>query len=146
MDACGPIVERWFARTAEAYPALTTQFLSAEPDRFRNPVGHALRENLGALTGELFGAMDAGKIAAALDGILRIRAVQDFTPSQAVGFMFLLKPIVRELAAGDDPSALERRIDQLALAAFDVYMQCREQLSEIRVNEVKRALQFRAGP
>jgi hypothetical protein len=139
MVASGPIAEQWFARTAESYPSLTASFLVTEGDRFRNPVGHALRESLATLAGELFGQMDAARIAPALDQILRIRAVQDFTPSEAVEFVFLLKPIVRALPA-EDHALLERRIDQLALMAFDQYMLCREQLSQIRVNEAKRAL------
>jgi hypothetical protein len=143
--AARSIAERWFARTAESYPSLTAQFLVAEEDRFRNPVGHALRENLAVLAGQLLGEMDAEKIAAALDGVLRIRAVQDFTPSQAVGFVFLLKPIVGELAPAEEVSVLEARIDQLALAAFDKYMQCREQLGELRVSEAKRAIRYLAG-
>ncbi len=144
MTAGEPILERWCAATAESYPSLTAQFIVAGVDRFRNPVGYALRENLTVLAGELFGEMDASRIAAALDGILRIRAVQDFTPSQAVGFVFLLKRIVRELASEEDLPALDGRIDRLALAAFDVYMRCREQLGELRVNEAKRALRYRA--
>jgi hypothetical protein len=139
MAASRPIVEQWFARTVEAYPGLSAQFLATEQDPFRNPVGHTLRESLAVLAGELFGAMNAAAIASALDSVLRIRAVQAFTPSEAVGFIFLLKPLVRDLP-GHDAGLLERRIDQLALMAFDKYMQCREQLGEIRVNEAKRAL------
>jgi hypothetical protein len=32
---------------------------------------------------------------------------------------------------------LESRIDELALLAFEIYMQCREKIYECRVNEVK---------
>lgn len=69
--------------------------------------------------------MDSGGIALALDAIIRIRAVQDLTPSQAVEFLFLLKPIMRELAPEQDQVRLADRIDRLALMAFDKYMQCR---------------------
>ena len=31
----------------------------------------------------------------ALDGIIRIRSIQDFTPSEAVGFIFDLKTVIR---------------------------------------------------
>ena len=37
---------------------------------------------------------------------------------------------------------LEADIDRIALAAFDVYVQCREQLCELRVNEVKRRVSW----
>ena len=127
------IAREWLERTLETYPDETVRFLRGEKDRFRNPVGHALQEGLSILVEELFGAMDRARVTQALDGILRIRAVQDFTPSQAVGFVFLLKRVVA------DP-ALEGRIDELALAAFDIYMRCREQLYEIRAKEARRNL------
>ena len=44
--------------------------------------------------------------------------------------------------AGLDPAALaplESGVDRLALAAFDVYMQCREKIFEIRVREIKES-------
>jgi hypothetical protein len=85
--------------------------------------------------------METERIAPALDALIRIRAVQDLTASQAVGFVFLLKPILRELAPVDD--SLNDRIDRLALMAFDKYMQCREQLADIRVNEGQRRMHVR---
>lgn len=139
------IAEQWFARTVESYPSLTAHFLTGEEDQFRNPVGHALRGSLAALLQQLLGDMDQARIEAALDDIVRIRAVQDFPPSQAVEFVFLLKPLLRELSPGQDAAGLDARIDQLALMAFDKYMQCREQIAQIRARE--RAGIFRArGP
>src|SRR3990172_2646762 len=85
------IVRAWLARTLETYPERSARFLAKEPDPFRNPVGQALKEALPALFDELLGAMDAGRLAPLLDGIVRIRAVQDFSPSQPVPFLFLLK-------------------------------------------------------
>jgi hypothetical protein len=91
--------------------------------------------------------MDTDRIATALDAIIRIRAVQDLTASQAVGFVFLLKPILLELQPERNPVLLDvllnDRIDRLALMAFDKYMQCREQLADIRVNEGRRRIHVR---
>ena len=134
------IVERWFARTTESYPELTARFLAAEEDPFRNPVGHALRQNLAALASELVGEMEGQKIATALDNIVRVRAVQDFSPSEAVGFIFLVKPILRELAPSSEHDFFDNRIDQLVLLAFEAYMRCREQLADVRIHEAQRAL------
>jgi len=79
--------------------------------------------------------------------------VQDFSPSQAIGFIFLLKKAIREvLESGirgkpvlEEWMEFQSRIDQLALLAFDVYMECREKICEIRVNEAKaeREMAFR---
>ena len=124
-------------------PLRRSPFLSREDDPFRNPVGHALRESLTTLFAQLQGNMQTDQIARALDAIIRIRAVQDLTASQAVGFVFLLKPIARELAPEQDQGPLNDRIDQLALVAFDKFMQCREQLADIRVNESRRSFRPR---
>jgi hypothetical protein len=143
MSTIEPILERWIARTIQSYPPATVPFLSGENDRFRNPVGYAVRESLTVLFEQLRENMDPDHIAPALDAIIRIRAVQDFTASQAVGFVFLLKPILREFAPEPDQASLSDRIDRLALMAFDKYMQCREQLADIRANEGRRSIHVR---
>ncbi|MGB2678239.1 MAG: RsbRD N-terminal domain-containing protein [Candidatus Acidiferrum sp.] len=143
MSERAPILEQWIARTIQSYAPASVPFLSREDDPFRNPVGHTLRESLTTLFEQLQGNMDKDHIAPALDAIIRIRAVQDLTASQAVGFVFLLKPILRELAPETDQVALGERIDRLALMAFDNYMRCREQLAEIRLSESRRSFPVR---
>lgn len=143
MTNSDAMLDQWFAQTAESYPRLTAQFLALERDRFRNPVGHALRESLSVLLREILGSMEAKSIVPALDGILRIRAVQDLLPSEAVGFVFLLRPIL--LGSNPPrPAMIEARIDQLALMAFDHYMNCREQVAQVRENENRRRMGIHA--
>jgi hypothetical protein len=79
-------------------------------------------------------------MSASLEAIIRIRAVQDFTPSQAVAFVIQLKQIVREelgVGSSADLQGLEDRIDEVLLLAFDIYSKCRQKLNDIRVREVK---------
>lgn len=146
MDASEAIVivEQWIARTAESCPRHAAALLSKEQDPFRNPVGDALRQSLSHLLRELFGEMDATAIDSALDPIIRLQVVQGFAPDEAVRFVSLLKPILRELAPERDSAVLDSgidddRIDRLAAMAVDKYAQCREQLARIRANEVRRA-------
>ena len=133
------LLEKWLERTLATYPSQTLRFLRGEKDRFRNPVGHTLREGLATLLDELTGEMDAAKIGPALESIVRLRAVQDFTPSQAVGFVYLL--------AGDPAGRIwrevtrrpvQKRIDEMALLAFDLFMKCREEIYEIKAREAQR--------
>ena len=142
MASSDELVEQWFVQTLESYPHLASPFLASEKDPFRNPVGNALRSGMAILLQELRGNMDAANIAPALDKIVRIRAVQDFTPSEAVGFVFL----VRSILLGTNPprpAMIEAHIDQLALMAFDQYMKCREQIAEVRANEAGRRVRVR---
>ena len=110
--------------------AQTVRLLLREKDAFRNPVGHALRKELPVLTAELLGEMDQARVSAALESIVRIRAVQNFSASESVGFVFLLKGILRERWKGreEERAAVEARIDAAALMAFDLYMKCREKI------------------
>jgi hypothetical protein len=138
------ILQRWFQLVVEGYPSGAGRFLASETDRFANPVGQTLRRQCEALLDGLLAGRPPGELGAALDDIVRIRAVQDFTPSQAIGFVFLLKRALRE-QAGSEPSPelarelveLDGRIDSLACQAFDIYMSCREKIYELRANEIR---------
>jgi hypothetical protein len=134
------IAQEWLQRTVATYPRQAAQLLLREKDAFRNPVGHALRQELPVLTAELLGEMDQARVSAALESIVRIRAVQNFSASESVGFVFLLKGILRERWTGreEERAAVEARIDVAALMAFDLYMKCREKIYQLVADEGRR--------
>jgi len=137
------ILGRWIEVVIEGYPEETAKFLRSKSDRFANPVGASLREGLAELLDGVFRGVEPDELSSALDRIIRVRAVQEFAPSAAVGFMFDLKDILREvtMGAGTDAAAsldaLDDRIERLGLCAFDVYMRCREQMWAIRAEEIR---------
>jgi hypothetical protein len=96
----------------------------------------------------LLDGKDVAEICSHLDDIIKTRAVQEFTASEALSFVFMLKNAIRsELGTNDvgspasrEAAELEERIDRLALRAFDVYLAYREQVYDLRVNEVKRSV------
>ena len=135
------ILQRWIERTLKSYPEGTLTFLGGEQDPFRNPVGHTLRENLAALLHELMGTMNRESVARALDPLVRMRAVQNFSPADALRFVFGLRQAVFEVS-GAVPDSLQSRIDELALMAFDQYMSCREQIFELRAKELRRQARY----
>jgi hypothetical protein len=143
QDAIGRL---WLERTLQGYAKSTSRFLTEEQDRFLNPVGYAVKENLPVLYAALLLGRASDECGRALDAIIRVRAVQDFSASQAVSFIFYLKDVVRQELAGEgriDPggsalAAFETRIDALALLAFDLFVRCREQICEIKANDVRR--------
>jgi len=141
------IQKRWLEKTLETYAPDASAFFEGQKDQFANPVGQALRAGTQIMVDCLLDDMDAEKICSALDEIVKIRSIQDFTPAQAVSFVFSLRSVIREELKGELDAArlvelaqFEARIDQLALFAFDVYVKCRERLYEIRVSEVKRSV------
>jgi hypothetical protein len=137
------IHEKWLEAILRTYPQEGFTFLRSEKDRFSNPVGYTLREEIRVLFESLLDEIPREKAAASLENILKIRAVQDFPPAQAVAFVFLLKDIVRE-DVGDAPGLygdlleFESKIDELALVAFDQYMKCREKIFDVRVHELRQ--------
>ena len=139
------LLASWFDRILETYPADTAKFLKSQKDRFANPVGQAIFSGIEGIFQELLEGGEIEKVTGFLDNIIRVRAVQDFTASQAVAFIFFLKSVIRE-GIQDIPltselsgelAILDSQIDSLALIAFDIFMQCREQLYDIKAKEMK---------
>ena len=145
------ILKEWFDQTAQTYDRDTAEFLKSNQDRFTNPVGGAMQSNIKELFDQLIHGMDRETINTHLDPIVRIRAVQNFSPSQATNFIFLLKKVCRKHLAKelrDNKFAaeyfdFELKIDQLCLMAFDIYMQCREKILQISASETRNRT-FRA--
>ena len=136
------IVSRWSDHVLAAYSASGAAFFRGEADPFHNPVGATIKKAVDDLFGHLTAPADGDTPAGALDAILRIRSVQELTASQAIGFVFAVKGLVRaELAeplhAGlaAELMAFHARVDALALQAFDTFMTCREQVWEIRARQ-----------
>ena len=144
------IVQRWLDGVLATYPGDASAAFGRQRDAFANPVGHSLREGTQGIFDVLLEGVDAAKIRQYLLTIIKIRAVQQFSPSQAVGFVFGLKDAIRTevgAAAGDgrfspEVAEIEGQIDRIALAAFDLFVECREQVYELRVNEVKRRVSW----
>ena len=133
------IARQWLELILRTYPSQSVKFLLHETDCFRNPVGQTHKDAIPLLVGGLFGDMDSANVRQALEDIVRIRAVQNFSAKEAVRFVFLLKEILQRELPAEDPIRLEldRRVDEMALVAFDLYSQCREQISAIQVNEAR---------
>jgi hypothetical protein len=136
------ILKNWFQITVDSYPADTARFLKSQQDPFANPVGQTTHQSLVALLDALIAGAGPEVMAPALDPILRIRAVQTFTPSKATGFIFSLKAIIRQHlpdgGRGADLNDLDRRIDEMAMAAFDIYVACREKIYELKATESRK--------
>jgi hypothetical protein len=145
------IVKKWFAATIATYPSDTAKFLKSQKDPFANPVGRTTYQGLAALFDELLKETDHEVIRSFLDPIIRIRAVQNFSPSQATSFIFFLKNVIRDNIKKEDFQAqlfnellsFESKIDELGLIAFSLYMNGREKIYELKANEMKNRT-FRA--
>jgi len=140
------ILTSWFDAIMETYPADNTGFFKKQEDRFANPVGHAFSQGIESLLEALLEEKDLTEGLPFLDDMIKVRAVQDFTPAKAVSFIFKLKKVVREELKKeikqdhleDAVLTYEAQIDDLALLAFNIYVTCRDQLNQLKTDELKR--------
>ena len=142
------VLKRWLDDTVSVYADKTAKFLLRQKDPFANPVGNTLREGTTSILDVLLGNGKPEEARPHLEDILRVRAIQDLSPSTAVLFLFRLKRVLREELGktatkpgnATELAELDIAVDSMALVAFDVYMQCREEVFDLRVNEVKRGV------
>lgn len=139
------ILALWIERTLDSYSS--SAFFKNSKDPFANPVGSNISEGLGAIFDLLLAAAEPQAYSRALDQVVRIRAVQEFSPSQALAPFLELKWVIRQILSTDRAcqpllcsaglDIFDCAVDRVALAAFDVYTQCREQLYQNRIRELK---------
>ncbi len=137
------IVNKWVEYTLSTY--VSSGFFIKEHDKFANPVGGNIRQALGQLFLLLSKGADAKEFVPHLELIMSIRSVQQFSPSQAVSPLNAVKHITREIFAADKERKhlvaelydFEFAVDLAMLAAFDIYMQYRERLYQVRIDEIK---------
>ena len=137
------IIDIWVERTLDSY--LSSDFFKQSRNQFDNPVGANIRAGLTGIFQLLLAEAEQQDFAEPLDQVIRIRAVQEFTPAQAVAPLFELKWVVKQVLSADENCRLllselapfDREVDRLVLLAFDMYMNCRDRLYQARIRELK---------
>jgi hypothetical protein len=133
------ILTCWRKRVLATYPEQSAKLLGGKRGGFGNPAGEILARCTAAVVEGLFAGADRERMAAALHDLVRLRSVQEFSPSEAVGIYPTLKEAARE-AVGNDPVDLaefDRRVDALTLLAFDLHVGCRERVLELRAKMMR---------
>jgi len=139
------IINNWVETILNSYPAEAGNFLKLKKNQFSNPIGYTITTNAEKIFDELINKRDFENIKSLLNEVVKIRAVQSFSPSQAVSFLFDLKKAIRdelkvelvEKNISDELIIIESLIDQIMLLGLDLYMESREKVFKIRVNEIK---------
>ena len=137
------ILSTWIERTLDSYTS--SGFFKSSKDRFANPVGANIKEGLTRLYNLIVKGAAPQEYTEPLDQVIRIRAVQDFSPAQAVAPILELKWVVKQVFSADkecrsllpELDSFDCDVDRVALAAFDLYMECRDRLHRARIRELK---------
>ncbi|MCD6186412.1 MAG: RsbRD N-terminal domain-containing protein [Deltaproteobacteria bacterium] len=141
------IIDKWIECLRNSYSGETAKFLKSQNDPFANPVGNTISTGLAGLFELILKEAEPNAIKSILDPVLRIRAIQSFTPSQATDFLFSLKKIIKEVLGNeilqnkkdiDEWFVFEIKIDQLIQTGFDIYMECITKLYELKATEMKK--------
>lgn len=138
------LLQRWFEGLVSREREQTVRFLTTTTDPFANPVSYAYRDGMAQILDGLASGRDGDELAAGIDRIVRIRAVQSRPPSDAVRFVTDLEEILRADVAdlGDRSDVLTREISErtarLLMAAFDAYVACREEVFRIQVRQIRK--------
>ncbi len=134
------LLESWFDATINTYPEESARILGKKSDRFDNPIGAVTRETLEDVLNLITEDFSRDGLEQALDPVIRIRAVQTFDPANAVSFVFALKEIGESVIEKADIINFYRLVDEMALAAFNRYMKCREDIFLLKATESKRRI------
>ncbi len=142
------LVTDWASEVRDTYPKAGRIKFAQQSEQFNDPIGHILSRDLPVLLDlVLDGGDDEARLQEHLKTLCRLRSVQEFSPSEAIGFVYSLKKVIRKSMTKDDLTdadvlaellALESRIDKLAMYAFDIYVRCREDAFELRTREAVR--------
>ncbi len=142
------ILEAWFQSLINIYPAERRDFLRRKEETFTNAIGSSIYEALAKLLGEIIEDKNLGRIEDSLRELIHLRAVEDFSPGQAISFLPTLRQIIKEeLRSANLINAYQKEydhlvnlIDELTMRAFDIYMGCREKIFNLKVKELKRII------
>ncbi|MBU1341701.1 MAG: RsbRD N-terminal domain-containing protein [Proteobacteria bacterium] len=133
-------VKKWFQATINTYPAQTARILGKDSNRFDNPVGAVTHETIKDVFNLITEEFNQEILEKALDPVIRIRAVQSFSAAEAVSFVFALKQIGENLLDDSLIRQFDKLVDQIALAAFNKFMKCKEEIFLLKATESKRRI------
>ena len=139
------IIAEWIDLTINSYEPEMVRFLKREKNPFANPVRSTIMTNIAKLFDGILNDFNMDECSHGLDEIIKLRAVQDFSPSMALAFIFDLKKILHEKLKGQLSSdelikelyQFGEQIDLLTRMAFDIYTKYRNKIYEIRLSEIK---------
>jgi hypothetical protein len=142
------IVRNWIQSIIDTYPAETSGFLGEQKNQFSNPVGYIISQTAENIFESIIHGKQNLEIKILLNDIIKVRAVQNFSPSMAAGFIFSLRDIILDALEIEIRNEnqfkefweIEIEIEKVALIAFDLFMEAREKIFDLRIKEIKNGM------
>lgn len=138
------LLAQWEDILLGEYQPDTIRIFKKQKNQFANPTGYKTRVGLAELYDVLLDESDDEVQTPDLRQLLKLRAVQPVSASEAVGFIFVIKELVQRRCEKEGMDTLYKeflafsaRVDAAALAIFDIFMQSRDLLHKARLDEVQ---------
>jgi len=140
------ILQRWLDRVLGAYPPDSQRFFREDRSPYSNPVGFTLRRGMEGVIDQILRPAGMEEARAILEPVMKVRAVENLTPSQAEEFFLPLREVISEIVGEEKGKEvldlewldLNSRINQLAIVGMNLYSECREKVSQLRMQERER--------
>ncbi|KZK74967.1 MAG: hypothetical protein A3K90_00365 [Pelodictyon luteolum] len=99
------------------------------------PAGEALADAMGTVLDNIGGGVDCRE---GIERLTRIFAVQPLPPSKSLALFGALCDLIQEFIPEDaGREACRRRMDEMTLEAFDCFMENRENIYRLKVDEAR---------
>lgn len=133
------VLRKWIDLVFDTYPPDTAAVLKSRGDRFANPVSYTIVSNLGKILDGLLDGVEVETLFPCLEEIIKIRAVQNFTPETAVCFMPLLKQAIGSESDFKVTEGMNVKIEKLSVACVNIYNDCRKKIEIIQAREKEKS-------
>jgi len=139
------VLKLWFQTVLESYPKQSRTLIAVESDRFANPIGSTLNDAIEDIFATVAGKKTVDDAEPAIAKMVKLKAVQEGSSEGQLAFLFALKPIIRKTCGANssrfsqwqDLLEIEDRIDLVILRAMEIFIQSREKILELQVDEIK---------
>jgi hypothetical protein len=139
------ILKKWQQTIIDSYPAGSGEFFLDNKNKFTNPVGFTIEKSLPAILDAIIAGDLTDAAKKSLDDIIRIRAVQEFEPAEALAFIASLRAIVLSVLAGETDFTAFLQTEKIFNAindyGFNCYVRFREKIYDIKANEQLRTFE-----
>jgi len=136
------LLKAWYDTTLQSYfPASDETF--RHNTGFANPVGQVFQESMATILDGLVARSDVADFTAPLDRIVRVLAVQGLPAGVAIRFLSVLRNLLEKNAelAVDEKKQWLARLDEIAELSVEIWCECRETLSQLRISELRNRIQ-----
>ena len=139
------IIRLWFKEVLECFPKQSRIMIANNSNHFSNPIGYTLREGIDEIFSFAVGEKSLEEIDLGLGRLIKLKAIQEVQDANPLLFLFALKKIVRENCGAHSSQfseikellEIESRLDHIIQKAYEIYVQSREKILELQVNEIK---------